>query len=169
MCSITESSFHTLENIRVSDFVHLQMMHQQELGDSSRQSKVPMRKTSKWGGAPAEGGWHLCAAHSTPFLFSSTAPRHSEFGIFGPLGNRVQRRVKLMVFALVPGGVPQPAVLTSPGSLADRKESFLVFSTTAIMFSQLGLATCEASGISRKGKVVREWFVAIVVSGRRQE
>ena len=76
-------------------------------------------------------------------LIKSNRPPYVDFGIFGPHGYRIRRKVKLAGMVLGPGGVLQAIEIVGPPSAHDWMKCYLVLRTALIMLDQVGLATLD--------------------------
>ena len=76
-------------------------------------------------------------------LLDSHRPPYVDFGIFGPHGYRIRRKIKLAGLVLGPGGVLQSVEIVGPPTVADWLKCYLVLRTALIMLDQVGLATLD--------------------------
>ena len=76
-------------------------------------------------------------------LLDSSRPPYVDFGIFGPHGYRIRRKLKLAGMILGPGGVLQAVEIVGPPTHADWFKCYLVLRTALIMLDQVGLATLD--------------------------
>lgn len=125
---------------------------------------VARRRYKELGGEPPLAKAEVTDAQLSALAFrvrEGPAP-YADFGVWGPHGARIERRLRFTAYTMAPGGLVKAVEMPGADSLATWRECWAVFRTAAVMLS-LALAGVldryEAMFVERCERYPNAWHI----------